>query len=105
MLPTLEILLLLSTVGEVGTFPNRQPYIDVEWMSKARTAIFYSFYWSFVILGPLLMVNLLIALMASTYEAVQGHAVLEWRLRFARLVLNMELLSPGRLFARKEKPP
>ncbi len=36
------------------------------------------------------MINLLIALMASTYEDVRENATLGWRLGFVRMVLRKE---------------
>ena len=49
------------------------------------------------------MCNLLIATMASTYEEVRAAAVLEWRLRFSRMVFNMELLEPRESIRNKLK--
>ena len=58
------------------------------------------FYLCFVVLAVILLINMLIAMMGSTYEATMRKATLEWRLRFARLNLRIEQLSRpfGNLF-------
>ena len=43
----------------------------------------------------ILLMNLLIAVMGSTYNTRVENAALEWRWEMARLVLRMELLSPS----------
>jgi len=67
---------------------------NVPWLVGLRGAIFFAFHFCFIIVGPVLMCNLLIASMASTYEKVEAGAELEWRLRFSRMVYHMELLEP-----------
>ena len=109
MFKTLEVLFLFSTVGEpydfpddvrYGTHQDSDPYVatsdayGVRWMSPMRSALFVLFHFLFIIVGPVLMCNLLIASMASTYEKVEAGAELEWRLRFSRMVFHMELLEP-----------
>ena len=109
MLKTLEVLFLFSTVGEPYEFPDdvsygrhsdSDPYVaasdeyNVPWLVGLRGAIFFAFHFCFIIVGPVLMCNLLIASMASTYEKVEAGAELEWRLRFSRMVYHMELLEP-----------
>lgn len=109
MFKTLEVLFLFSTVGEPYEFPDdvrwgtredSDPYVaasddyNTRWMVGLRSAIFSTFHFAFIIVGPVLMCNLLIASMASTYEKVEAGAELEWRLRFSRMVYHMELLEP-----------
>jgi len=56
--------------------------------------LFYLLYVTFIIVSVILMLNLLIALMSSTYESSQLEATLTWRISFARLVFRMDTLGP-----------
>ena len=42
-------------------------------------------------LSLILLLNLLIAMMSTTYESINERSVLEWRVDFARLILKIEL--------------
>jgi hypothetical protein len=95
--PAAEALFLLSLVGEppdVGrtAYPTELGAADG---LGGASAAFAALYVGFVLLVPILLVNLLIALLTSTYQATLARATLEWRLEFARLVLRMELLLPA----------
>eukprot|EP00966_Prymnesium_polylepis_P102789 2381426-Prymnesium_polylepis.2 len=48
----------------------------------------------FEVIGLLLLVNLLIAMMASSYERARASAKITWRLQITRLVLRLELFLP-----------
>ena len=61
---------------------------------RGAAALFYLMYIAFLAIGTILMINLLIALMASTYEKVRESSVLGWRLAFVRTILRKELLTP-----------
>ena len=62
---------------------------DDNWSS----GFFVMLYVLFVLVVLLLMINLLIAMMSSTYEKDRDSARLQWRVLFARLVLRYELLN------------
>ena len=62
---------------------------DDNWSS----GLFMMLYVLFVLVVLLLMVNLLIAMMSSTYQNERDSARLQWRVLFARLVLRYELLN------------
>ena len=109
MFKTLEVLFLFSTVGEPYDFPDDVSYgrhsdsdpfaaasdpYNVPWLVGVSRVLFFVFHFCFIIVGPVLMCNLLIASMASTYATVEAGAELEWRLRFSRMVFHMELLEP-----------
>jgi hypothetical protein len=54
---------------------------------------FVILYILFLFVVLLLLINLLIAMMSSTYENEKDSARLQWRILFARLVLRYELLN------------
>ena len=62
---------------------------DDTWSS----GLFVMLYVLFVLVVLLLMINLLIAMMSSTYDNEKDSARLQWRILFARLVLRYELLN------------
>ena len=62
---------------------------DDNWSS----GFFVMLYVLFVLVVLLLMINLLIAMMSSTYENDVDSARLQWRVLYARLVLRYELLN------------
>ena len=71
----------------------------------AAAVVFYVCYLCFLILSAVLMVNLLIAMMSTTYEATQLDATREWRVMFSRMVLRMGLLAPTCLTLSKQLLP
>ena len=62
---------------------------DDTWSS----GLFVILYILFLFVVLLLLINLLIAMMSSTYENEKDSARLQWRILFARLVLRYELLN------------
>ena len=48
----------------------------------------------FELVGLLLLVNLLIAMMASHYEHSRARSQIDWRLHITRLTLRLELYLP-----------
>jgi hypothetical protein len=109
---TFESLVLFSLVGEppdialgVEGTGDIHP-VDMFWDRHFRpefTEGLSKFNWSaggfvilyvlFVLVVLLLMINLLIAMMSSTYDNEKDSARLQWRILFARLVLRYELLN------------
>ena len=61
--------------------------------------LYYALYLAFLVLVLVLLLNLLIAMMGRTYQATMDTATLQWRLKFARLVLRLELLASNTPFA------
>lgn len=107
---SIESLFMMAFVGEAL---NMSPDSGAYWDPAApggqvgAAAVFYLLYLAFLIVSAILMVNLLIAMMSTTYEATQLDATREWRLMFARTVLRMELLTPSPLVRSKTigEPP
>ena len=109
---TFESLVLFSLVGEppdialgVEGTGDIHP-VDMFWDRHFRpefTEGLSKFNWSaggfvilyilFLFVVLLLLINLLIAMMSSTYENEKDSARLQWRILFARLVLRYELLN------------
>jgi len=48
-------------------------------------------YLVYMVISLILLLNLLIAMMSTTYESIMERSVLEWRVDFARMVLKIEL--------------
>ena len=59
------------------------------------SAVFLMFEMLFALVSPLLFVNLLIAMLNSTYEETMESAALKWRVDFARSVLWCEAREQG----------
>ena len=59
----------------------------------ASAFIFFVLYLGFVLVVLLLLINLLIAMMSSSYDKGRDTATLQWRVQFSRLVLRYELLN------------
>ena len=95
--PSMENLFFqVFTGADINMEATSGPFFDdteFDGMWVAAT-IFYVMYLSFLTVGTILMINLLIALMASTYENTRENAVLGWRLSFVRMILRKELLTP-----------
>ena len=104
---TFESLLLFSLVGEPPDItPGDIHPLDMGWdrhfrdeftegvsRSNFSAGAFFMLYVSFCFIVLLLLINLLIAMMSSTYENEKDNARLQWRVLFARLVLRYELLN------------
>ena len=50
-----------------------------------------SFYIVYIILTVVILLNLLIAMMSSTYDRILSESELRWRVDFAKLILKLEL--------------
>ena len=55
--------------------------------------VFVSMYVTYIFLSMILLLNLLIALLGSTFSKTQESAALEGRMAYARMVLRLELLA------------
>ena len=64
--------------------------VESHWVSAF---IFWVLYLGFVLVVLLLLINLLIAMMSSSYDKGRDTATLQWRVQFSRLVLRYELLN------------
>lgn len=53
----------------------------------------YVLFLLFLVLVLVLLLNLLIAMMGKTYQQTMEDATLRWRIKFARLILRLELLA------------
>ena len=95
---SINTLFMMSFVGEsLSMNADSGPFYDPGAFGDdgdAAAIVFYLCYLCFLILSAVLMVNLLIAMMSTTYEATQLDATREWRVMFSRMVLRMELLTP-----------
>ena len=114
---TIENFFLMSFVGEPsdvvdpGTGRGGAPYLDsVSIYPSERVmrsnceggdckrvlgVVFFVCYVTITIMLPLVLVNLLIAMMGNTYSNTIASARLEGRVKFARLVLSLELKVIG----------
>lgn len=61
----------------------------------------YLIYGTFNIASVIVLLNMLIAMMSKSYEAIEEHADVEWK--FARSKLYMEYIKEGRKKESKEK--
>jgi hypothetical protein len=102
---SVDSLLMMTFVGEsVSMNTNSGPFYDDGAFGddgQGVAILFHLLYLAFLIISAVMMVNLLIAMMSTTYEATQLDATREWRVMFSRLVLRMELLAPSCLFTRR----
>lgn len=94
-----ENLLMMSFAGgdlNMGEWDEPGKYLDTSAfeLSYLSAVLLYVLYLGFLLMSTVLMLNLLIAMMSSTYELTLSQAVLAWRVLFLRMVLRMELLSP-----------
>ena len=55
--------------------------------------IFASMYFMYIFLSMILLLNLLIALLGSTFSKTQEQATLQGRMAYARIVLRLELIA------------
>ena len=90
----LEALVYLSFMGEppevavdVGAFET------LSMPQRVNYGVFLAFYTFFILVGMVLLLNLLIAMLSNTFNAVQVEQVLQWRLERARRCLRLELLA------------
>jgi len=60
---------------------------------KLNLSVFYSVYIVYIFLSLILLLNLLIALLGSTFSKTQAESSLQGRLAFARIVLRLELVA------------
>jgi len=72
------------------TFTSELPPDELVW-AGADAIFFLIAYVAYMVMALILLLNLLIAMMSSTYEQIMEHATLQWRIHFARLVLKIEL--------------
>ena len=63
---------------------------DAEWVA---VCFFFMFYLVYLMMACIILLNLLIAMMSTTYATIMETATLAWRVDFARIVLKMELES------------
>ena len=99
-----ENLLMISFAGgdlNMGEWDAPGKYLDASAFehpdviaSHTSAVLMYVLYLCFLLMSTVLMLNLLIAMMSSTYELTLSQAILAWRVLFLRMVLRMELLSP-----------
>lgn len=94
-----ENLLMMSFAGgdlNMGEWDASGKYLDTGAFEQSHVSavLLYAFYLCFLLMSTVLMLNLLIAMMSSTYELTLSQAILAWRVLFLRMVLRMELLSP-----------
>lgn len=87
--------------GFAGTLEDAYE-APIDQFKIANLAVFLFVYMLYVLTVLILMMNLLIALMGSTYTETVANSTLEHRVDFARLVLKLELeaASIARLFNR-----
>ena len=76
---------------------------------RVDTIFFLLAYLFYMIFALVLLLNLLIAMMSTTYESIMECAVLEWRVDFARMILKIELecewlVNPPNYFCGLVKP-
>jgi hypothetical protein len=99
---TVENLIVLSLVGEPPgiDLPDGSdtiyPTVLMAELQKGfplSQAMYYVLYCSFLVLVLVLLLNLLIAMMSDTYYKTMATATMHWRIKFARLVLRLELLA------------
>ena len=87
-------LLRLSILGEgVDFIPLLESY---DAMSSAQLLALYLWlllYYAYLLLSVILMINLLIAMLTSTYDNVHSNATLNSRLSFATGVMRLELIA------------
>jgi hypothetical protein len=90
----LEALVYLSFMGEPPEVAVDKAAFDALSMpQQVNYGIFLSFYTFFILVGMVLLLNLLIAMLSNTFNAVQMQQVLAWRLERARRCLRLELLA------------
>mmetsp|Transcript_60800 Transcript_60800/g.135479 ORF Transcript_60800/g.135479 Transcript_60800/m.135479 type:complete len:725 (-) Transcript_60800:117-2291(-) len=98
LIPATETLFMLSFADPAGLDmgDGTGPYYDATSFGDMHLSaiVFFACYICFMVMSSVLMVNLLIAIMSATYENTMIESVLEWRIRFARMVLRMEILTP-----------
>ena len=94
---TIENLIVLSLIGEPpetsGTIYPTVLMADLQSGRPLNALCYYALYLAFLILVLVLLLNLLIAMMGRTYQAVLEDSTKQWRLKFARHVLRLELLA------------
>ena len=99
---TLENLIVLSLVGEPAgmDLPDGSDTIYPTVLMAGLQAglplsqlTYYVLYCTFLVLVLVLLLNLLIAMMGQTYYKTMQTATMHWRIKFARLVLRLELLA------------
>jgi hypothetical protein len=81
---------LVRTAVAGGKLAEREHMADHEWVEVAGFVIFYYVY---LMMSSVLLLNLLIALMNHTFLSAQLASVLEWRVMFARNLLKLEMLA------------
>jgi hypothetical protein len=77
--------------GFAGTLEDAYAEAPIDQFKIANLAVFLFVYMLYVLTVLILMMNLLIALMGSTYTDTVANSTLEHRVDFARLVLKLEL--------------
>jgi len=60
-------------------------------IQTTRGAFAHLFFYVFMVMAVILMLNLLIAMMGGTYANIIGHAELEWRWQLVTIVLLLEM--------------
>ena len=81
-------LVIFEAEAEVG---ESHLYLD-PW-TRFDLYLFILFYYMYVLVAMVLLLNLLIALMGNTFQQVQEDATLQYRRDFARRILRLELIA------------
>jgi len=65
----------------------------LDWQKTFGIIAFLALYFVFILVTTVLLLNLLIAMMGSTYSEILDAATLQWRFNFARHVALLELVA------------
>ena len=93
-------LLDLALIGEPmdlvifeGEAEPGESHLSLNPWDRTELYLFVAFYYMYVLVAVVLLLNLLIALMGNTFTKVQEDAVLQYRRDFARRILRLELIA------------
>jgi hypothetical protein len=67
--------------------------LSTNWMARINLIVFVASYVIYTLISLILLMNLLIAMLSSTFEKVQEESTLSYRISFARCVLKYEITA------------